>query len=159
MFNVGSKIIYPMHGAGVIQSVEEKMILGERKNYYSVTIIGNQLDILIPVDKAESVGMRPIGGHDDIEAILTALSGEMDPMDNNWSKRYQDNLSLLKSGDSVNTAKVVKNLILLDRGKGLSGGEKKMLHSAKGFLISEIMAVDNKTKEEAEKTVDSAIRD
>ncbi|MBQ3335240.1 MAG: CarD family transcriptional regulator [Eubacteriaceae bacterium] len=158
MFSVGDKIIYPMHGAGVIQSVEEKKILGERKDYYSVTIIGNQLEILIPVDKAESIGMRPIGGHDDVEAIITALGGDLDPMENNWSKRYQDNLSLLKSGDSVNTAKVVKNLTILDRGKGLSGGEKKMLHSAKGFLISEIMAVDNKTKEEAEKTIDSAIR-
>lgn len=158
MFSVGDKIIYPMHGAGVIQSVEEKKILGERKDYYSVTIIGNQLEILIPVDKAESIGMRPIGGHDDVEAIITALGGDLDPMENNWSKRYQDNLSLLKSGDSVNTAKVVKNLTILDRGKGLSGGEKKMLHSAKGFLISEIMAVDNKTKEEAEKTIDLAIR-
>ena len=159
MFNVGDKIIYPMHGAGVIQSVEEKKILGERKDYYSVSIIGNQMDILIPVDKAESIGMRPIGGHDDVEAILIELGGELDPMESNWSKRYQDNLSLLKSGNSVNTAKVVKNLMLLDRGKGLSGGEKKMLHSAKGFLISEIMAVDNKTKEEAEKTVNAAIRD
>ena len=159
MYKVGDKIVYPMHGAGVIEDIEKMDIFDKKQTYYKVTIASEGMEILIPVDKADEVGLRDIPNHEDIEKMFEILKQPQDRMTSNWSKRYQDNLSLLKSGDSVNTARVVKNLMILDRGKGLSGGEKKMLHSAKGFLISEIMAVDNKTKEEAEIAVDAAIRD
>lgn len=158
MYKVGDKIVYPMHGAGIIRSVDELDIFGEKQLYYNLEIVSEGMEILIPVSKAEEVGVRSLGTHADIEKMLETLEEPMDEMTSNWSKRYQDNMDLLKTGDIEEVAKVVKNLILLDRLKGLSSGEKKMLMSAKGFLISEMMMVDGQTKKEADDEIEDTVK-
>ncbi|EFV01740.1 CarD-like protein [Pseudoramibacter alactolyticus ATCC 23263] len=157
MYNIGDKIVYPMHGAGVIKNIQEMDIFEKTQMYYKVTIAAEGMEILIPVDKAEEVGLREIPTHQDLEAMLQVLSQPEDKMTSNWSKRYQDNMDQMKSGDIIDVAKVTRNLMLLDRRKGLSSGDKKMLMTAKNFLISEMMLIDGKEKEEACKIIETTV--
>jgi len=157
MYNVGDKIVYPMHGAGVIKKIEEKEIFDKRQLYYEVEIVSEGMDILIPVEKADEVGVRDIVTHSEIEQMVHVLEEPMDDMISNWTKRYQSNMDQLKTGDILDVAKVVRNLTLMDRKKGLSSGEKKMLMSAKNFLISELILVDGKSQEEANNFIEETV--
>lgn len=158
MFDVGDKIVYPMHGAGIIKAIEEKELFGEIGKYYSVNIVSEGMDILIPIEKEEEIGIRTIGGEAEIQEMFEALTQPMEEMVSNWSKRYQSNLEKLKTGNLTIVAGVVRNLTLMDRRKGLSSGEKRMLFSAKNFLISEIMMIQHREKAEADEMIESHIQ-
>lgn len=157
MYKIGDKIVYPMHGAGVIKNIQKMDIFDKTQMYYEVTIAAEGMEILIPVDKAEEVGLREIPTHQDLEAMLQVLAQPEDKMTSNWSKRYQDNMDQMKSGDIIDVAKVTRNLMLMDRRKGLSSGDKKMLMTAKNFLISEMMLIDGKEKEEASQIIEQTV--
>lgn len=157
MYEIGDKIVYPMHGAGVVIDIEEKEIFDTKQMYYLMEIVSEGMEILIPVDKADEVGVREIVSPEAINEMLNALAGISGIMNGNWSKRYQDNMEILKSGDIFDVAGVVKNLTLLDRRKGLSTGEKKMLTSARNFLISEIVLVKGTNKDEAMGLIEESI--
>ena len=157
MYEIGDKIVYPMHGAGVVKDIEEKEFFDTTQMYYLMEIVSEGMEILIPVDKADEVGVRDIVTSDVIEKMLDSLEEPSDQMNGNWSKRYQDNMDILKSGDIFDVAKVVKNLTLLDRKKGLSTGEKKMLTSARNFLISEMVLVQGRSKEESLQVIEEKI--
>ncbi|MDD4508773.1 MAG: CarD family transcriptional regulator [Eubacteriaceae bacterium] len=157
MYKVGDKIVYPMHGAGVVKKIEEKEIFDKKQLYYQVEIASEGMEILIPVDKAEEVGVRNIVTHHEIEEMVQVLKEPMDQMISNWTKRYQENMDQLKTGNILHVAKVVRNLTLMDRKKGLSSGEKKMLTSAKNFLISEMILVDGKSKKEADTIIEDTV--
>ena len=129
---------------------------GEKK-YYKLHIVSENMEILIPVDKADEVGIRPIVTPEIVDEMIQSLHGKMGKMNKNWSKRYQNNMEILKSGDIFEVADVVKNLTLLNRKKGLSTGEKKMMTSARGFLVSELVLVLDITKEEATDMINNAI--
>jgi len=153
MFDIGDKIVYPMHGAGTIVSIEEKEILGEKRRYYTMKMPIGDMKVMIPVDCVEEIGVRGIITDSDMEEVLEILSGEKSQMSQNWNKRYRNNMDKIKSGDICEVAGVVRNLSLMDREKGLSTGERKMLNNAKQILLSEIALVKNMNKEEAENLV------
>lgn len=157
MYQVDDKIVYPMHGAGIVKKIEEMEIFDTKQKYYELYIVSEGMDILIPCDKADDAGVRPIVSNEMVDEMIASLSGDIGKMNSNWSKRYQDNLEILKSGDMMEVAGVVKNLVLLDRQKGLSTGEKKMMTNARNFLISEIVVVKDINKEEALKLINTAI--
>ncbi|MEF9917937.1 MAG: CarD family transcriptional regulator [Eubacterium sp.] len=157
MYEIGDKIVYPMHGAGVVKTIEEKEIFDVTQMYYLMEIVSEGMEILIPVDRADESGVRNIVTPDVIDQMLESLTEPMDPMNGNWNKRYQENMEQLKSGDIFDVARVVRNLTLLDRKKGLSTGEKKMLTSARNFLISEMVLVKGKNKEEALAIIESTV--
>lgn len=159
MFKIGDRIVYPMHGAGVIVSIEERELFGEIGQYYLVNIVTEEMEILVPVNKETEIGIRPVGGETEIIDMLKVLAGPMDAFCTNWSKRYQANLEKLKTGNLNTVAGVVRDLTLMDRRKGLSSGEKRMLFSARNFLISEIMMVRGGTKIEADYLIETQISD
>ncbi len=148
MYKIGDKIVYPMHGAGIIEAIEEREIFEETKPYYIMQIVSEGLQILIPVDKVDDIGVRTIVTQSVIDEMLESLNLPMDEMEKNWNRRYREHLERLKTGDIFEVAKVVKNLILLDRLKGLSTGEKKMLNNARNFIVSEMVLIQDKDKEE-----------
>ena len=125
MYEIGDKIVYPMQGAGVVKDIEEKEIFDTIQMYYLMEIVSEGMEILIPVDKADEVGVRNIVTSDVIEQMLESLEGASDQMNGNWSKRYQDNMDILKSGDIFDVARVVKNLTLLDRKKAFRRERKR----------------------------------
>ena len=156
MFNVGDQIVYPMHGAGVIDSIEEKDILGEKQSYYILRMPG-EIKVMVPVDKAEQVGVRNIIDKTSADKVFNLLSQDETEMDSNWNKRYRDNMEKIKSGDIYEIADVVRNLSFKQKEKGLSTGEKKMLTNAKQILVSELVLAEQANQEEIEELVDNKI--
>ena len=157
MFSVGDKIVHPMHGAGVVQKIEEKKILGEVKQYYVLKLPCSDMDVMIPTDAELSVGIRKIVDKDDIEKAVAILSSQSSSMDANWNRRCRDNMDMLKTGDIFKVAEVVRNLTRIDRDKKLSAGEKKMLTNAKQVLVSEIILTCDLSEKTAVELVDKAI--
>lgn len=156
MFNVGDKIVYPMHGAGTIDSIEEKDILGKKQSYYILKMPG-EVKVMVPVEKAEEVGVRNIIDKGSADKVFKLLSQDETEMDKNWNKRYRDNMDKLKSGDIYEIADVVRNLSFKQKEKGLSTGEKKMLINAKQILVSELVLAEHSNKDEMEEMVDTKI--
>ncbi|WKY47580.1 CarD family transcriptional regulator [Eubacteriaceae bacterium ES3] len=157
MYKIGDKIVYPMHGAGIIEAIEEREIFDEINTYYIMQIVSEGLQILIPVDKVDEIGVRTVVEKDAISEMLESMNAPMDEMEKNWNRRYRDHLEHLKTGDIFEVAKVVKNLILLDRKKGLSTGEKKMLNSARNFLVSEMILIEKRDKDEIVGIINDAV--
>ncbi len=143
MYNIGDKIVYPMHGAGIIESIEEKEILGQKKSYYVVKIPVGEMKVMIPTSNVTDIGIREVISNQDADKVLATL-GEMEQSsNNNWNKRYRENMTKIKSGNIFEIACVVRSLIQRDRDKGLSTGERKMLNSAKQILVSELVLAKN----------------
>ena len=138
MFTIGDKIVYPMHGAGVIEAVEEKKILGELRKYYILKVPFGDMKIMIPCDTSDVIGVRQVISPKETYQVMEILSNESTAMPDNWNRRYRENMAKLRKGDTVNVAEVVRNLMRVDRVKKLSTGEKQMLANAKQILISEL---------------------
>ncbi|MFA9422574.1 MAG: CarD family transcriptional regulator [Sedimentibacter sp.] len=138
MFKLGDKVVYPMHGAGIIETVESKEILGEIKNYFVLKMPIGEMKLMIPVDNVNNIGLRDIIGESLVDGVYNILKQAAVLNDSNWNKRYRDNMIKMKTGDIAAVAQVVRDLTYRDREKGLSTGEKKMLVSAKQMLVSEI---------------------
>ena len=154
MYNVGDKIVYPMHGAGVIESIEEKEILGNRQNYYVVKISIGEMRVLIPTENVNNIGIREIISEKDAEKVFKMLGSKSEIDTGNWNKRYRENMDKIKSGNIYEVVEVVNALMQRDKEKGLSTGEKKMLSSAKQILISELVLVKNMDPFEIENMID-----
>lgn len=156
MFNIGDKIVYPMHGAGTIDSIEEKDILGEKESYYILRMPG-EVKVMVPIAKAEQVGVRNIIDKNSADRVFKVLEQDETEMNKNWNKRYRDNMEKLKSGDIYEIADVVRNLAFKQKEKGLSTGEKKMLNNARQILVSELVLAEHSNKDEIEELVDNKI--
>lgn len=154
LFNIGDKIVYPMHGAGVIEAIEEKEILGEKKKYYVMRMPIGEMKVMIPIDNVEEIGVREVVGRDEIKQVFNILQGEKSKMSSNWNRRFRANMDKIRSGNVFQVAEVVRNLSIRDKEKGLSTGERKMLENAKRILISEIVLSQDIDKDEALQLVD-----
>ena len=159
MFNLGDKVVYPMHGAGVIETVEKKEILGEVKNYYVLKMPIGEMKLMIPVDNVDHIGLRNIIDKSLVEKVYDILKQGAVLNGSNWNKRYRDNMVKMKTGDIFEVARVVRDLTYRDREKGLSTGEKKMLVSAKQMLVSEIALSTNRDGKGIQEYLDNIINE
>ena len=151
MFAVGDNIVYPMHGAGTIEAIDEREVDGEKCEYYVLLIPQNGIRIMIPCDRATKIGVRRVIKKSEVSRVNETLRGESTEMAKIWNRRYRDNLEKMKTGKITHVAEVVRDLMRVDHEKRLSTGEKKMLSNAKQILISELILACG--KEEAELTV------
>lgn len=157
MYSIGDKVAYPMHGAGVIEKIEKQDVLGEVRQYYVVVLPLGNMKIMVPIGGGDDVGMRYIltgGEMDEVEAVLKK---ESTIMSSNWNRRYRDNMEKLKTGDLVEVAEVVRNLVRIEQHKKLSTGEKKLLNNAKQILISEYALVRELEYERASEKIQNII--
>lgn len=157
MFKIGDKIVYPMHGAGIITGVDIKEILGEKREYYIIQMPIGDMKVLVPVDNVEEIGVRYIIAEDQMEGVIDILRGHKTAMPQNWNRRYRANMDRIKTGDIDEIAAVVRNLTIMDNQKGLSTGERKMLTNARQMLLSELVLVSDLSAEKVEKIVEEAI--
>lgn len=158
MFNIGDKIVYPMHGAGEIVAIEEREILGNVHKYYIMRLPINDLKVMVPVKNAEEIGVRNISDSETMKKVLEVLSSEVEiSMPKNWNRRYRFNLEKIKSGDLTEIADVIKCLENLDKKKSLSTGERKILTEARQIIVSEMALVFDKNVEEISKLINDAI--
>ena len=154
MFNVGDYIVYPMHGAGTIDAIEEKDILGQKQAYYIIKMPG-EVKVMIPTAQADKVGIRNVIDKEQAKKVFDVLGEEDAQIEMNWNKRYRENMEKMKTGDIYEVADVVRNLSFKQKEKGLSTGEKKMLTNAKQILVSELALAE----ESSEETVENLIED
>ena len=156
MFKVGDKIVYPMHGAGVIETIEERSILDEKQSYYIIKMPG-EVKVMVPTAKAEEIGVRNIIDKETAGKVINVLEQDSTEMSMKWNKRYRDNVEKMKSGDIFEVADIVRNLSFKQKDKGLSTTEKKMLLNAKQILVSELVLAESKGKDEIESLVENKI--
>ncbi len=157
MFSVGDQVVHPMHGAGVIDAIVQEKVAGSTQEYYVFKMPSGGLLLKIPVSNSEAIGIRPIVTAGEAEALIAAIPELLVENNSNWNKRYQENMQRLKSGDLYEVARVIKALMMRERRRGLSTGERKMLHNAKQILISEIVLTEGAAYDETEARVDRAM--
>lgn len=144
MFKIGDKIAYPMHGAGVIEGVENKRILGEEHQYYILKLSMGEIKVMVPIAKIEEIGIRYVVSEEQADVVIQEFrADDNDDSEQNWNKRYRENIEKLKIGKLHDVAHVTKTLLLRDKRKSLSNAERKMLNNAKNVLISELVLSKN----------------
>jgi CarD family transcriptional regulator len=158
MFKVGDKIVYPMHGAGIIENIEEKSILDEKQTYYIIKMPG-EVKVMVPTAKAEEIGVRNIIDKETAGKVISVLEQDSTEMSMKWNKRYRDNVEKMKSGNIFEIADIVRNLSFKQKEKSLSTTEKKMLLNAKQILVSELVLAQDSTTENIEELVNNKINE
>lgn len=157
MFAIGDRVVYPMHGAGIIESIEEREVLGEIQSYFVMKLPLGEMKVMIPTKNVEDLGIRGVISHDEVDRVLEILHSESSLMSSNWNHRYRANLEKIKSGDIYEVAEVVRNLTLRDKEKGLSAGERKMLDTSRQILMSELVLAQNINQDQVSSMIDSII--
>lgn len=150
MLQVGDKVVYPMHGAGVISGIETCEVLGEGKSYYVLQMPLRNMKVMIPTDNVENAGLRDVIPENRIGEVQDVLEDKPERAAGSWNKRFHANLERMKSGDIRDVAAVARNLILQDRQHKISSGERRLMDLARQILISELVFACDKTPEEVE---------
>jgi CarD family transcriptional regulator len=156
-FEVGDKVIYPNHGLGIVERIEEKTILGTTCGFYHLRIVANETIVLVPVANVDGVGLRRAITDDEVERLFTLLGDGKIDNHQNWKGRFKDNSDKMRSGSIYDVADVLKSLTFLAKSKSLSFREKRMLDRAKFLIISEVSEVMRETAVEIEGRVDRAL--
>ena len=156
-FDVGDKVVYPHHGAAVIERREKKSAFGEEKEYLVLRLAYGDLTFMVPADNTDEVGLREVINDEEVEEVFAVLRKKEARMPTNWSRRFKNHVEKLKSGDIYQVAEVVRNLSLREKDKGLSAGEKRMLARARQILVSELTFAIGVSEEEAEKKLNDAL--
>lgn len=141
MFQIGDKVVHPMHGAGIIDDIVSERVGPTSQDYYVFKMPVGGLVLKIPTAKSQLVGLRDVVGAGEISKLLEAIPALAADMNSNWNHRYRENMERLKSGNLYEVARVIKGLKCREKQKGLSTGERKMLHTAKQILFSELVLV------------------
>ena len=157
MFSIGDVVVHPMHGAGVIDGIIREKIAGSTQDYYVFKMPVGGLLLKIPVANSQAIGIRQIISKPEAESLLTSIPEMEVESCTNWNKRYRENMVRLKSGDLYEVARVVKALMHRDRQRGLSTGERKMLHNARQILLSEIVMAEDESYDKIEARLDQAM--
>lgn len=142
-----------MHGAGIIEAIEEKEILGSKNSYYILKVPIGNISLMVPVKTASEIGVRDVVSPEVIDKLFDHILSADINMHENWNKRYRENMAKIKSGDLFEIGPIYRYLAEKEKGKGLSSGEKKMFVSAHQILVSEIILSKNISLSEAEKLV------
>ena len=149
LYKVGDKVVYPHQGAGTIVKREQKLILGETREYLTIKILHSDLTVNVPLDNAERVGLRKVIDEEAVKKVVKSLTSGGTEMPKNWNRRFKHNRDKMKTGNIYELAEVVRNLSLRDGEKGLSTGEKQMYVKAKKILASELMYAKNLSEDDA----------
>ena len=157
VFQVGDKVVHPMHGAGIVDSIVQKKVDGVVRDYYILKLPNRSMVVMIPTDSSDGIGVRPVVDREQADRVLAAIPTIQVEMTSNWNHRYRENMERMKSGDLLEVARVIKGLTARDMKRGLSTGERKMLHSAKQILISEIVLSKSVSYESAEEALNTAL--
>ena len=150
-FSVGETVVYPNHGAALIEDIETRQIKGEDRLYLVLRILGqNDLVVRVPAHNLDLVGVRDVVDAEGLEQVFSVLRAEHTEEPTNWSRRYKANLEKLHSGNVIKVSEVVRDLWRRDRDKGLSAGEKRMLAKARSILVAELALAKDVEQDRAE---------
>ena len=156
-FEVGDKVIYPNHGLGIVERIEDKTILGTTCGFYHLRIVANETTVLVPLANVDGVGLRRAITDEEVERLFGLLGDGKIDNHQNWKGRFKDNSDKMRSGSIYEVADVLKSLTFLAKSKSLSFREKRMLDRAKFLIISEVSEVMRETAIAIEGRVDRAL--
>ncbi|KIX15897.1 CarD family transcriptional regulator [Dethiosulfatarculus sandiegensis] len=160
MFKVGQLAVYPAHGVGSIEAVETREIGGLQQQFYILRVLENDMIIMIPTSNAESVGLRPVISSEEVERVYDMLQERDVVIENQpWNRRYRDYMKKIKTGSVFDVAEVLRDLFVLQEGKELSFGERKMMDTARSLLVKEISIARHASEEEIESEMDRFFTD
>jgi CarD family transcriptional regulator len=157
MYRTGTKVVYPTHGVGWIEAIEKKEVAGGLEPFYVVRIIGNGMTILVPTKNAKRVGLREVIEPSEIPKVLAVLKKTDLEISSNWNRRFKDNLERIRTGSLFEVALVLRKLVLLQKERSLSFGEKTMLENVRRLIISEISHASGLDQERARALVEQAV--
>ncbi|MDO4255545.1 MAG: CarD family transcriptional regulator [Kocuria sp.] len=157
VFEVGETVVYPHHGAALIEEIKTRTIKGEEKMYLKLKVTQGDLVIEVPADNVDLVGVRDVVDEAGLKEVFDVLQAQEVEEASNWSRRYKANVEKLASGDVLKVAEVVRDLWRRDKDRGLSAGEKRMLAKARHILTSELALAKDIDEEEAEKRLDDVL--
>lgn len=156
MFSVGDNAIYQKFGVSRVKSIQEREIGGEKKKFYVLQVLSNGMTVMVPVDNAETAGLREIISDQDVSRVFSILKERDVKIDQTtWNRRYREYKEKIETGSIYEIAEVMRNLFLLRHSKDLSSGERDMLKEAKHFLIKEISLAKNSNEAEVELEISS----
>ncbi len=156
-FNVGDTVVYPHHGAALIEAVETRSIKGEDREYLVLRVAQGDLTVRVPSDNVDLVGVRDVVNAEGLNRVFNVLRQPYTEEPTNWSRRYKANLEKLASGDVIKVAEVVRDLWRRERERGLSAGEKRMLAKARQILVSELALAEKTNEDNAEAILDEVL--
>lgn len=157
-FQVGETVVYPNHGAAVVEGIETRKIKGEDRLYLVLRILGqSDLVVRVPACNLDLVGVRDVVDEKGLERVFDVLRAPHVEEPANWSRRYKANLEKLHSGDVFKVSEVVRDLWRRERDRGLSAGEKRMLAKARQILISELALAEDIDEAKAESMLNEVL--
>src|SRR5437763_12351372 len=156
-FEIGDKVIYPNHGLGIVERIEEKTILGTTCGFYHLRIVANETIVLVPLANVDGVGLRRAISDEEVERLFGLLGDGKIDNHQNWKGRFKDNSDKMRSGSIYEVADVLKSLTFLSKSKSLSFREKRMLDRAKFLIVSEVSEVMRESGPAIEARVDTAL--
>ncbi len=159
MYEVGDKVVYPQHGAGVVVRRDARTVLGEEREYLTIKILHNEMTVMVPADAADEAGLRRVIDEAEVENVIAVLSGENTVIPGNWSRRFKHNQEKLRSGNIREVAEVIRNLAGRSRDKPLSAGERQLLARAKKILVSELMYAKDIEESDATAYLDETLEE
>lgn len=157
MYKIGERVVCPPHGAAVIDGIQDKWVLGEKRQYYIIKPFYGRITIMLPVDSAMELGLRSVIEPDEIDGVMAVLGRKCSDLPANWNQRFKENWRKLGSGNIVEIAEIVRDLSSIERGKALSAKEKDLLKQARRTLISELVFARNVEESEAIRAIEAAL--
>jgi CarD family transcriptional regulator len=152
-FVVDQKVVYPSQGVGVIKSIIQKKFKDSKIPYYIIYLEVTDMTIMVPVDKAAELGIRPTVSRDEANKALELISEDYEPIPTDWKMRYQMNLELLKKGSIRDIASIVRSLYHRSKVKELPILERKLYDSAMKLLEDEVSISLKKPKEDVQSMI------
>jgi CarD family transcriptional regulator len=158
MFKIGDKVSHPSFGVGNIKNIEDKKVLGQKEKYYILKLMVNEMILMVPVSKAEEIGLRYIIDPKTVPEVLNVLSNMIDDeMDGNYKQRIRSQTEMVDSGDILKVAQVVKNYTHRGTEEKLSSTERGLFERARRILVGEISVACNIEKNKAKYIIKEAV--
>ena len=157
LFQIGDKVVHPMHGAGIVESIVQKKVNGVMRDYYVLKLPVRAMVVMIPTANSEEIGVRPIVDREQADRVLEEIGSLQVEMTQNWNRRYRENMERLKSGDLFKLDLDVKVLMLRDVDMVSSTGSRTMRNTDKQILISEIVMCQSSSYEAVEERINRAL--
>ncbi|MBL4634329.1 MAG: CarD family transcriptional regulator [Kofleriaceae bacterium] len=156
-FSIGDKAVYPAQGVAEVIGIDIKEINDCVMSFYVLKVLGSEMQILVPKDKADQVGLRSVATNEEIEEVLEILGEKDIHIDKQtWNRRYRGFMEKIKTGSLFEVAEVFRDLYRLKSTKPLSFGERRMLDTAKTLIVKEMSVVREITAEQVEEQLEKA---
>jgi len=158
MFQIGAMAVYPAHGVGIIESIQEREVAGSQQSFYIMRLLDTDMIIMIPTRNAKNIGLRTVIDRQAVNEVFEILRERPTRLNQQtWNRRYRDYMDKIKTGSLFRVAEVLRDLTLLKLEKELSFGERKMLDTAKNLLVKELSLVNNSKEDEIEAQLEAIL--